>query len=247
MNKNKNSTIALIVLLSVIVLLLLGIMVSSIVGSVRITDLFTNGYNSEKYSDTFEFEASEIKCIDVDSDYGDVKICEGTDDKITVKGKITNNCKLSAKPNGDVLEIERSYSHSPVSFAERPKVDTVIYIPKGFEGRMDIDTDYGNITSDSSLNGTFDFQTDMGNIKLKSISGSFDLFTNMGNIIIDSTNITANSTAQTDMGNVEISHTNPVNIVASTDLGNCKISGSDSSSPIILNVESDMGNVKINN
>lgn len=245
MKRTKGASIVRIVLLSVVILLLLGIMVMGIAG--KGYSIFKNNIDTPMQSESFEFDISEIKSIEIDSDYGNIKLCESDTNKIIVEGVSSSEFELTAEKNGKTLEIEQDSRVYSVFLGRIPKFETIIYLPKDFSGTIDIESDFGNITSDAELKGKFIFHTDCGNIELKSVAGKFDLSTDMGNIELDSAEILSSSSAQTDLGNIEIAKTNPVNITASTDLGSTNIYGSDSSSSVSLHAQTDMGNIKINN
>lgn len=247
MKRTKGTSIAIIVLLSVIILLLLGIMITGIAGAGYNLHIFTKDFDMPKQSETFEFDPTEIKSIEIDSDYSNIELRESSTDKIIVEGGSSSTFGLTAELDGRTLEIDRNANITPVFSGRSPKIETVIYLPKNFSGAIDIEADCGNITSDANLKGKFTFHADCGNIELESVAGEFDLSTDMGNIEIDNVQLDSDSIAQTDMGNIEIEKLNPVNIIADADLGSTKVYGSDSSSHIDLTAETDMGNIEINN
>ena len=246
MRRNKGLIITMIVLLSVITLLLFIIMLAVIANSGLNFYMFTKGSDNTKYSESFEFDPTEVNRIEIESDFSDIELREGTSEKIIVGGNSSSVYVLEAKLDGNTLEIEREAKIKSLFSGRGTNITTVIYLPKDYISTIEIEADYGNITSKASLNGTFTFHADYGNIELDSISGGFDLSANLGNIEIKNAQITSNSTIETDMGNIEISKTNPIKIITDVDLGDCSVQGSDDSSPITLTAESNMGNIEIN-
>ena len=246
MRRNKGLIITMIVLLSVITLLLFIIMLAVIANSGLNFYMLTKDLDNTKYSETFEIDPTKVSKIEIESDFGNIELHETDGEKIIVEGNSSSVYVLEAELDGNTLEIERESKIKSIFFGRGTNLDTVIYLPKDYISNIEIEADYGNVTSDAALNGTFRFHCDYGNIELDSISGGFDLSANLGNVEIKNAQITSNSTIETDMGNIEISKTNPVKIITDADFGNSSVHGSDDSSQITLTAESNMGTIKIN-
>lgn len=87
---------------------------------------------------------------------------------------------------------------------------------------------------------------DCGDISALELCGSFDIHTNLGDIDIKKININKNSSATTNMGDINVEYTNAVNIDYSTSLGTSDIKNNNTNSDITLRVHTDLGDIEIN-
>lgn len=249
MKNSRNTTIAIISLLSIICVLLTGIMIFFLTKGGIIIAKNNEGNISigeiTSYDESFELDRNAN--IRIDSNYGNIEILESDSDKIRVVGESAELLPIQVNVTGNTLTISRKEKRT-IYFGGLKNFEgnITIYVPKGAEHNIKIETDYGNIVSTSAIKGFFDFETDYGDIVINEVNGSFKLSTDCGNIEITHADITGNSSAETDLGNIDIAKTNPVRISAESELGKNQINGSDSSSDIELELSTDMGNITVN-
>lgn len=92
-----------------------------------------------------------------------------------------------------------------------------------------------------------DINNNFGDIELGRINHSFLLKSNNGDIEIDSIDLKENSSIKSNYGDVEIGKTNQIKIEAKTNLGNTRIRNNYSDSILRLTIESDYGDIEIEN
>ena len=86
-----------------------------------------------------------------------------------------------------------------------------------------------------------------GDTEIKSVSNKLDMRSNCGNIEIDNVQLIENSSIKSDLGDIKIGTTNDICIDAKVSLGDCKVNNSNRSSEVILSIENNCGNIKVNN
>lgn len=248
MTKNSRGLIiTLIVLLSIIALLMCAILVFFISGN---TNVIPNLRNEVFYNESYN--ADDVADIIINSDAGDITIKNSTDGQITVIANGNNADSFTVENKNGVLNIRsvkgKAYSRIRQGGIFRNSfygADIELYIPQNMNS-VTINSAFGDIDIPDRLNTSLKVESNFGDIKADYLSGSFELQCDMGDIEIETIDISKNSKATTNMGDVEIDNTNSVNIVGETSLGECSINNSNPDSPVTLTVASDLGDVKIN-
>lgn len=243
---NRGLLITLIVLLSIIALLLSGIFTFAMLSGTR----SIKALNPIKAQTVFDqsYNPDEIKNIEIDNNAGDITIKNSTDGKIRVTASGITENEFSAEADGSTLNISNKIETRRDFFifgAIKNDIDMVLYLPEGLES-LNIKSSFGDVEIENKLITNLTIDNDMGNIEAERLGGSFDLNTNMGNIEIEEINITADSKATTNMGNIDIEKTNEINIYAKTSMGDSDVKDNTPTADIILTAETDMGNIEIN-
>lgn len=241
---NRGLLITLIILLSLIVVLLSGILIFSL--SESSLSFLHIPMKTETICDE-SFSAEEISNIFIDSEAGDIIVKNSTDGNIRLVAEGLNKEGFYADTDGNILKIssEEIEKYRFFHFNSLKGTEITLYIPKDFNA-LDISLNFGDIEIDDSLNTNLTIENNMGDIEAKRLGGSFNLHTDMGNIEIKHADITANSSATTSMGDIEINRADGVNINAKTSMGDCDVKNNTPTSNIILTAETAMGDVEIN-
>lgn len=242
--KNRGLIIALIILLCLIAAALIGIMAILISGNTGVFNKFPLHAQKEVYYDQ-AFESDSITNIEIASDAGDVTVKPSDTNQVRVVVNGNNKELFNVEQNDTKLIITSKSKPGNTSFRNFSGADIDVYIPQTIN-ILTISNKFGDVDILSKFDGKLKIENDCGNAKADVLLGSFDIHCDLGDIKIGRINISADSFASTDMGDVEIESTNRVNIIAQTSLGDCDISGADSLSPITLKVHSDLGDVEVN-
>ena len=88
-------------------------------------------------------------------------------------------------------------------------------------------------------------KNDFGNIKIDVVTDSFNINVSCGDIKINQVNIKQNSKIKTDYGDVKIIKINDIYVKAKSEAGNVIIEKNDKDSDIVLEIESNLGNIKV--
>lgn len=86
-----------------------------------------------------------------------------------------------------------------------------------------------------------------GDIEITTVNNYLDLSNDCGDIKIDNINLTQNSTIKDDLGDIKIGSTNKIYIDAETELGDVSITNNYPKSDILLKIENDCGDIKVDN
>lgn len=246
-NNNRGLIITLIILLIIVVLLLTGLMVFVISGQpYKVIDFISD----DKIVYDESFDKNEINALVIHSDAGDIDIKPSPDNtiRIVAKGGKANNVSVN-NDNGNAVISNKSTSRPNFSLFSLNRnnivADIDIYLPNDFSN-VDITSKYGDVTIDGEFSGELKVQNDFGDIEADVLSGQFELHTDCGNIEIAKIDISSDSTATTDMGDIEIEYTNDIRIDADTSLGERKINEKDYKSDTVLTLKTDMGDIEVN-
>ncbi len=127
--------------------------------------------------------------------------------------------------------------------------------------KVDIKNNYGDITINEIIEGKLnssagnievnkvniiDAKNNHGNTKIKEINEYVRIDADAGDIKIDKINITRDSSIETNLGTIRIDKINEIYVDASTDLGTTSINENYRESDITLNLESNLGDIKVN-
>jgi len=242
---NRGLIITLIVLLCIVVILLTGLMVFVIFGgSFNIGNIISD--TKVIYDESFD--KKDINSLKIDSNAGDITIRNSMDDTVRIVARGSNADDFSVENNGDGAKIRSVKPNNVINhflfIKDNIGTDIDLYLPKDMD--IEISSNYGDIKVEGELNGTIKVNNDCGDIEADMLSGKFNLYTNMGDIEISRINITENSSAATNLGNIEIEYTNDIRIESETSLGEKEVNELNPKSDIVLTATTDMGDIDIN-
>ena len=261
--KNKALIITMIILLSIIVIILIGLLYSVISGNHKFLFKFNNGKRSENIIYDESYDSQTINNIEISSSAGNVNFEESIDGKIRVVAYGDNNEKLKVNNTNNELKIDHIQKNTFFMFNKYIN-DIIVYIPKNYDKTIEIDLDYGNVNVVDLENATINIKEDCGNIilgKIKNVTikddygnveiaevlNKLNIKSDCGDINIDKIELKEDSTIKCDLGDVKIGETNNIFIDTDVDLGDVKVNTNNRHSGIILKVEVDCGNIKVDN
>lgn len=258
MKMNKNKTIIVIILLSILCILLLGFMISVMCG---VLPIWKFNFGTTKVSDALAFEEvydTSFQTIDVDVSFGNIEVLPSNDNQVHVA--IYSDYRL--------FDVNDTKSSLAIIFSEKegfhfsfPKSrDLVrIYLPDTSNIKVSLVTDYGDVEVGSFPNTSFDVTANMGDISIDQ-ADILSVHSDMGDVSvgevcdltvksdlgdIEVTNITEKVSIDIDMGNVFIEELNLIQdakIILS--LGDLEISNVTNG---YVDATTDLGDVDIKN
>lgn len=264
--KNKGIIITLIILLTIIVFLLIIFLVSYLKGGISFKNgIFNIGTKSSNVIFDKIFEIEDVKNIEIRQNAGDVIFKETPNDNIQVViyGENEDDVKVDINKNKLTVDYTEEYRFSLFNFGTI-KNDIIVYIPSHYSNNIKIKNNYGNCDIVDLENASIDIscnagnvelrkvkdatvKCDYGNIKINEILNKCDIKANCGSIEIEKISIQDNSTIKADLGNVYINKTNDIYIEADVDLGKTNINKNNRNADITLKINSDCGNITVNN
>lgn len=263
--KNKGLIITLIILLIIIIIGLISFLMLCLSGKFNIMNGFMNfGVKSKNIIYDEEFNLEEINNLEILSSAGSINFEESKDEKIRVVAYGQNSNDLKVNLNNKQLKVDYSeYKNNRFGFNVYVN-DIIVYIPKDFLKEINIENRYGDCKIIDLENATINIDADCGNIKIgkiknatitcdygnidiKSVLNKCCIESNCGNIKIDKVEINENSSIKSDYGDIKIKETNDIYVDAKVDLGDVKVKNNNRHSEIILEIESDCGNIKVGN
>ncbi len=233
--KNKKLIIALIILLSIIMICF----------SIFFVFLLQNGFKIKN----FKFGLQSSNELILDKTYEEIFnkiIVDATTSEIYIKKSDTSSVRAiiygekdytKAETNFDTLTIKINEKNC-VGFCFNQKLAKIeIYLPKEFNGNINIKNNYGDISIDEFLNADIDVLEDCGDVKI--LGGNIiEVENNYGDIEIEKSNI---ATINEDCGDVRISNINDV--IVKNNYGDIKIKDVYN----YLNLVNDCGDIEVNN
>lgn len=261
--KNKGLIITMIILLAIIVIILIGLLYSVISGNHKFLFKFNNGKRSENIIYDESYDSQTINNIEISSSAGNVNFEESIDGKIRVVAYGNNNGDIKVNNTNNELKIDYIQKNTFFMFNNYIN-DIIIYIPKNYDKTIEIDLDYGDINVLDLENATINVKEDCGNIvlgKIKNVTikndygnveisevlNKLNIKSDCGDINIDKIELKEDSTIKCDLGDIEIGETNDIFIDTDVDLGDVKVNTNNRQSEIVLKIEADCGNIKVNN
>lgn len=246
---NRGLIIAVIALLSIIVLLLAGILGFAITSGGRHFSFNRwENHNNVIYDESYD--SSNISDIIVNSDCGDITVKHSNDEKIRIvaRGSKAENINVTTDNSKLTLNISNTDKMTRFPFNNYGNIssDIDIYLPDNTPDHIEIHSNLGDVDIDTKLNTNLEINNNCGDISASELDGSFDIHTDLGDIDIKRININKNSSATTNMGDIDIEYTNAVNIDYSTSLGTSDIKNNNTNSDITLQVHTDLGDIEIN-
>ncbi len=127
--------------------------------------------------------------------------------------------------------------------------------------KVNIDNNYGDIKIGTIKDGTIkedagdieinkvnniDIKNKFGDTKIEEIDEYIKISADAGDIKINKLNITKDSFIETNAGDVKIENTNDIYIDAQTDVGSAKINNNNRNAEIILKIDNNVGDIKVN-
>lgn len=246
---NRGLIIAVIALLSIIVLLLAGILGFAITSGGRHFSFNRwENHNNVVYDESYD--SSNISDIIVNSDCGDITVKNSNDEKIRIvaRGSKAENINVTTDNSKLTLNISNTdkMTRFPFNNYGNMSSDIDIYLPDNTPDHIEIHSNLGDVDIDTKLNTNLEINNNCGDISASELGGAFDIHTDLGDIDIKRININKNSSATTNMGDIDIEYTNAVNIDYSTSLGTSDIKNNNTNSDITLQVHTDLGDIEIN-
>ncbi|MCH5320678.1 MAG: DUF4097 family beta strand repeat protein [Eubacterium sp.] len=239
---NRGLIITVIILLVIIILLLTGLMVFVIA---------SNGFENIEISNNSisldeKYDSSEIDRLIVNTTGGEITVKKSEDNNIRITAHGGREKNFNVSSNDGAISIE--YFEQRINFLGNMRLpDIDIYLPEKVFESIEITSNIGDITLEGEIDTNLKISCDVGDIKADSLYGSFDIHTDCGDIEIDNISIIKNSSADTNLGNIEIEHTNDIRIDYKTSLGECDIKNNNTESDIVLTAKTNLGDIEINN
>ncbi len=262
--KNREWMIGLIILLSILVVVLIVFLCVALNGN------FKHKKWAKKKSDTVIFDESyellEIENLEILSVAGDIEFKESVDEKVrvVVYGENSEDLKVDLKDNKlriDYSQFERKNVFLGFHFYGN---DMVIYIPKNYEKEINVEANYGDIQMCGLENAVIRVNEDCGDVVLEKVKNAFvknhygdikigeimnkvEIESDCGDVKIDSAMLKENSSIINRFGDIKIGKTNEVYIEAKTDLGDVKVSQNSRHADVVVRIENNCGDIKVEN
>lgn len=245
---NKGLIITIIVLLCIVVIMLAGLMAYLLTINSGIN--FAGFENKDKIIYDESFDSSNVNNLIINSDCGDIDIKQSTDGEIRIvaRGGKADKFSLNNTEGTITVNSKKDKAYNTFSFYKLQNItqDIEIYLPDDCIEMLEINSSYGDVDIDSSINSQLKISCDYGDIQASRLYGTVTIQTDCGNIDIKEINITSNSSIITDLGDIDIGRTNDIRIDYETSLGDCDIKNNNTQSDIILTVKTDLGDIEIN-
>ena len=231
--KNKKRIITLIIVLTIILVIVSIFFALLLKNDFKGFTLGVQTSNELIIDKTYEEEFNKI-------------IIDATISEIDIKKSDTNSIKtkiygekdyIDVRTNLDTLNIKTSKKICIGICFSQKSAKIEIYLPKEYDGNIDIKNDYGDIFIDEFLNADIEAEEDCGDVRI--LGGNIvKVDNNYGDIEIEESNITV---INEDCGDVKISNVNDVTIKNS--YGDIEIKSVNN----YLHLENDCGNIKVDN
>ena len=233
--RNRKLTIFLISLFSVICIALVIFMAFAINGKIKIPRFLVSYKTSNELAINESYE-NNFTILDINSSSSKVYIKNSTDDTVSVK-IYGNKEDFSIDTSNNKLNIVGN-EKSCVGICFNATISRIeVYLPESYNGKINIDNDYGDVAIESFNNSTIKVEENSGDVNI--ISGK-DITVNndYGNITIDTVDI---ATITDDCGHIKVNSVNQV--TAKNDYGDINISLIND----YLDIENQCGDIKLNN
>lgn len=253
--KNKGLIIFIIVLLAICVIFLSGLLFLSISGK-KIKGTF-GLFNTYKISNTKIYEKvyeNDFKDIDIDTSAANIEIKTGSENKVVIYG---DEKLLSID---DITNLSIRYDSEPCHFfcinIKSAKIE--VYLKEEYNGKIDINNDYGDIEIADFKNSTVNVNSSFGDTKvrgakevsLSSSCGDIDIgevenaevHNNYGDISINK--ITNKASIKDDCGDIEIDEVDlKENSTIENNFGDIKVK---KTNDIMIESKVSLGDNKVN-
>lgn len=205
MMKSRSLIITLIVILIVIAVSLIGIMIK----------LMNNNFNFNWFSnykeatelvvdETYEVELTNI---DITSAASDIEIKESTD----------NRAQLMIYGEKDYVKYSQNESNLNIEVTNKPcfgiclnrlNAKIILYLPEHYLGKINIESNYGDVFIGEFKDTSITITSDAGDIKVRS-ANDIEINSKYGDIKIDET---STATLNADCGDIEIDKVNRIKV-----------------------------------
>lgn len=206
--------------------------------------------NDSDYTFVEKIEKEEFNQIDIDIKSANLVINVYEELEYKIDFYESKYDIKSLKVEDKVLEIKQEYKNSlkwfNIKFTSK-KIETInLYIPNTFNGKVEIESNSGNITINDFNFESLEINVASGNIKLDSgaVSTNIDLETNSGDISLNDLT-TGILNAKSSSGNITVTNTKiDSNTYLNTSSGNIKFEDSESNE---LKGNASSGNINLTN
>lgn len=143
------------------------------------------------------------------------------------------------------IDIKQKYGDIKIEYSKFSKINSEqgnVALNNSKLSRINLS--YGNI--DINEVDDIEIESKHSNINIKKINSYLEINNDYGDIIIDNVILDTNSDINIEYGDVNIKNISGVYIKAKTDLGDLKIKNNNKKSDIILKIENECGDIKIN-
>ena len=220
---------------------------------------------SEKLIEEKEIET--LKEINIEFNSSDVDIKQSEDEKIKISLYSDREESHEITLNEEEGIVKIVLKEKKLGFWKRlfnHKVSRVlVYLPKDYEGSINIDGNVGDITLDSYqygllktklnvgdiyVDGIKDANIDLnvGSVKVKNAYSHFDIKVNTGNVHMKEVAVLVDSTINVDVGNVRVEETNDIKVETKVDTGKANVNINNEEAEIKLNITVRVGNINVN-
>ncbi len=233
--KNKKWIITLIILLSIVMVAL----------SIFFVGLLQSDFKFKGFRIGLQISNEMILDKTYEDKFNNIVI-DATTSEIFIKRSDTENIKAVIYGEKDYTAVETNLNSLNVKINEKDCVvfcfnqksaKVEIYLPKEYDGKIDLKNDYGDIFIDEFLNANIDIEEDCGNVKI--LGGNIiKVDNNYGDIRIEKAN---ELTINEDCGDVIVSDTNDATV--KNNYGDIKIEAINN----FFRLENDCGDTELNN
>ena len=246
-----------ITLLSIVICALVGVMVLVMTGNFNLTKKSKLVFNKD-------YTLEEIGNIKIDVKSEDIEIEESNSDKIIVKIYATEENQFDVKVEADkTLSIKQDRSIKNVCFGIcYGKRDIIIYLPKEYIGKINIDATSADITS--KISNILDYKIDVtsgdieienanslvgkatsGDVEVDTINSYIDFQTTSGDFEIGSIKLEKDSSIKVTSGDVDIDSVENGYIETSVKSGDVKIKNNDRHAQYVLSIKTTSGDITV--
>ena len=261
---NRGLIIALIILLIIIIILLIAFLGLSLNGKIGL-----QRWNAKKSSQVIfdnAYEVSQVEHLEILSTAGDIDFKESTDEKVRVVVYGEEEQELKVDLNGNRLKVDYSqYKNKKIFWGFHFYInDIVIYLPKDYGHEINIQAKYGDIAISNLESATIQIEEDCGDVSLGKVKNVFvsnhygdiqidevknqlSIQSDCGDVEINTVAILENSSVKNNLGDIKIGQTNEIYIEARTSLGDIKVNRNNRHSEVMLKIENECGDIKVEN
>lgn len=233
--------------------------------------LYKNGFDFKK---TFGIGVSEnlieekeidiLKEINIDFNTSNVEIKHSEDTKFKVMLYSDRLDTHTLVEEEGILKV--SINEKKLKFMDRlfnHKISRIlIYVPKDYEGTININGDVGDINIDDYqftilstkcnvgdiyVDGIKEanIDLDVGSLKVKKVYSNFVLKVGTGDVRMKEATVLKDSSIEVSVGNVKIEETNDIKIETKVNVGKTDVAKNNSEALIKLDIKVDVGNITV--
>ncbi len=237
--KNNTGKIVLIVLLSLLSLGMVAILVIALTQPFNFSfSIGSFSKESDRLAFEHEYSLEEIQLLNAKNDAGNLEISDSNTDKIKLKIYNEEEGQTTVNHPDNVLDMDVKSKSCKGFFVECRVARVELEIPRSYAGKINLESDAGNINISTLPEAEIVAKSDAGNIKIVKAK-SIDAELNAGNIKIEEAE---NAIIDIDAGNLEIAKCTGY-LKINSNAGNTKVK------ELALTkdsyIEADMGNVTV--